>query len=217
MIRVTRGCTAHGHPELTLVFRDGRPLAEPLLDWLEGFFVSAVAAGETFAPGEVVALGSGTLRVELRDDGTLGLWEETPDGGWEEHVDATLLLLWQHRAVADSLGLSEQLSFADPDQLALVADCAIEAPVRVLLRVPTDDDERSGHGLVCGVDHPHGVRRPVALRELLRDPDLGRWLALPPGVTVVLPDDPAAFQVFHDGRPLAPLPGSWLAAQRGRR
>ncbi len=214
MNRVTRGCAAHGHPEFTLVYRDGRPLADPLLGWLEAFLVSAVEAGASFGPGDEVAVGSGTLRVALRDDGTLGLWEEVADGEWVERVDATLLLSWQHRAVAEGLGLPEGLSFADPEQHALVASCADDAPLRVLLRAPSDDDDLSGHGLVCGEDHEHGPRRRVPLRALLRDPDLGRWLALPPGITVVLPGDPSGFRVYRDGRPLAPAPGSWLAAQR---
>ncbi len=216
MILRTRSLALHGHPEFTLVFREGRPLADPLLRWLEGYLTAAVASGASFTPGEEVAIGSGTLVVGLRDDGTLSLAEELPDGRWAEHVDTTLLSTWQHRAVADGLGLGEALSFADPTQHALVADCARGGEARLLERHPTDDDDLSGHLLRCAEDHEHGVERRVPLSELLRDPDVGRWLALPVGVRVLLPPDPSRFRVWRGAEELSVVPGSWLASQRTR-
>jgi hypothetical protein len=211
------------HPDVTI--RLAEPLVpdlqDPLAQWLLDYLQDAISGGARFLPGQTVGVGWRTLRVVERSDG-LGLEERVDDGGWEEHVHLTLRDMWYQKEVVASIDAMHRLSFPSEAQSAEVSGCVAGAPLAVLLtRSASDDPSVSGWTVSCARDHDHGDTIAEPLVDLVASmPFAMQLLALPVGASVVV-DSPGAtttgrigVRISLDGRPVEPLPGSYLEALR---
>ena len=210
---VTRRCSGFGHPEITLQLREQRSV--PVERMLLGYFEQAVARGSKFLPGQTVQVGSATLRLCTRRDGTLGIEEETA-AGWVESCDRSLMRVWLQKEVVASVGLEDELSFPQQHQTAMVAECALGSATLVLMRLQGEPgmEAFSGWSVACPQDHEHGERGfPTLLQLSDALPSLDQFLALPVG-TAVLVMGPGRIRasVLRNGSELTPRPGSYLAA-----
>jgi hypothetical protein len=214
----TSKCRRHGHPELTLVFRE-RPPVPGLERTLLSHFEEGVASGKKFLPGHIVQMGWAALRVMKRRDGTLGVEEMDVDSktGWVESVDRSLMQAWLQKEVVASLGI-EVPDFPLQVQTALVCKKLLDGgPEYGLSRSEPDDGEDSGWLIACFDDaHDHGEPANLQTAQLVtvaaRLPFVTQFLALPAGMSVhVAGPDRIKASVFYGGEECIPLSGSYLA------
>lgn len=222
----TTRCRAAGHPEVSFAFRRTPPVPE-LERMLLSYFEDEVGAGTVFAAGQTVQLGWATLQLVDRGDGTLGVHERdmTFERGWVDSVDGALMQTWLQKEVAASLGLLYELSFPHQEQLAVVCKRVRDCSAFVLSRT-TPSGRDSGWFVGCAdPSHDHDDRENLAPTMLYNvavlAPSLTAFLALPPGVEVEVGTEPSegepSVRVSFSGRPLAPEPGSYLAAREAAR
>jgi hypothetical protein len=221
MIRFTTPAHADA-PTFTIQFA-ARPAVPHLERLLLDYFERAVAAGTTFRAGQTIQLGWSMLRLCDRDDGTLGVEERalSPTVSWTEAVDRALRDLWMQREVARSVALADELDFPRQDHSLMLAPCADGGGSVLMSRLDGDElpDDFSGWTLTCTADHDHGERSFLPLLGLAAvQPGLVQFLALPPGVTVLVSWDPRLRPtVFRAGEERTPTSGSYLAALRDAR
>lgn len=213
---VTTGCTALGHSEFTLTFRNDPPVPG-LEKTLLGYFEASVAAGKIFKVGETVQLGWSTLRLTQRTDGTLGVLE--PDLAhelkWVEGVDQSLYETWRQKEVLDSLGLIDRADFPRQALHAVVCTQAFDTPTKMLGRTDAHGQTDSGWFVGCfDDDHDHQLEEALTVMPLVeiatRAPLLTQFFALPAGTDLVV--GPSGVQVFIDGEAREPRSGSYLEA-----
>lgn len=215
----TSRCATAGHREFTLTFAADVPLPG-LEQMLLSYFEGAVVGGAQFKPGQTVQLGWATLRLTLRDDGTLGVLE--PDLKhelkWVESVDQSLLETWRQKEVLDSLGLSARADFPRQALQAVVCSRVWDSTSFVLGRAEPSDPTDSGWFIGCNDEaHDHQQADALAVVPLIevavRLPPLTQFLALPVGVDVVA-SGPGRVRarVFLDDAEQVPEPGSYLAS-----
>ena len=213
----TKGCTRHGHPEVTLQFTKEPPvlgIERPLLQFFEG----SVAKGVKFEPGQLVQLGWATLKLAARSDGTLGVLERTMDGlgNFVESVDSSLMQVWVQREIAGSVGLAEKVLFPRHEQVATVCKRLTKADIVVMARRETTEPGDSGWFIGCtDPDHDHSDASNLEPAQLYgvccRFPPLMQFLALPPRSEVmVLGPGRVRAQVRYDGKLVEPKAGSYL-------
>jgi hypothetical protein len=222
--RTTR-CAERGHPEITLQFRQPRPV--PVEQMLLGYFERGVAEGKRFAPGETVQIGWATLRLCARPDRTLGVEERDP-AGWVESCDQSLMATWLQKEIVSSVGPVDRIAFPAQHQTAIACDRVLTSTTMLLVRSAPRDRDDSGWTITCGdVDHDHN--QPSSLHAgpivdlTFRLPFVTQFLALPPGCDVLVqPGSPQPngqtrmrADVYLDRQPLAAAPGSYLAALNG--
>ena len=213
----TSGCAKHGHREITVQF-DERPVIPNGERLLISYFEDAVAKGAQFKPGQTIGIGGQMLRLKERADGTLGVEEPVPSPNeeWIEQVDRTVAEVMIQRYVCDSVKLP--LAYPQPGASCLVAECAQEADAFVMSRVAVDGmpDHASGWMLRCTEEHTHGERMGLPLLALSALKfEAVKFLALPVNTVVVVTPDQAT--VFHAGKQLTPLAGSYLEQLNARR
>ncbi len=214
---VTTRCRAADHPEITLLFRERRPVAVERM--LLGYFEQGVAAGKRFLPGQTVQLGWATLRLCARDDGTIGVEERSGDG-WVESCDQSLMQLWLQKEIAASVGLAGELAFPRQEQMALACDRALGVQSWLLTRSLPEGDADSGWMIGCFTDpqHDHALADALVTVPLVqvveRLPFVTQFLALPPGAAVYVDGTSGRIRphVFVNGEARAPVPGSYLEA-----
>ena len=206
----TKGCNKRGHREITVQFAN-KPVIPNGERLLVSYFEDSVARGVAFKPGQTIGIGGQLLRLKERSDGTLGVEElvPAPNEQWIEQIDRTIADVMIQRYVCDSVGLP--LSYPHPGASCLMAECVEHSESLLMMRIELEGlpEHASGWTLTCGKDHDHGERSGLPLLALsaLR-PEAVKFLALPVQTTVlVMPNHRA---VFHDGKQLTPLPGSYL-------
>jgi hypothetical protein len=212
----------HGHRDIVIRFSEAPlpGLQDDLAQWLVGYLQDAIVGGTRFEPGETIQVGWRLLRVADRGDGTLGLHEQIADGQWADHVEQALRELWLQKEVVASVGLTDLLSFPVEGQTALVASCADEPDIALVLsRSDPDDQSTSGWRLRCARDHEHPDWAAGPLVELVSArPFAVQFLALPvrSSVTVEPPQHTATGRIGVEirltGRQLIPEAGSYVAA-----
>ena len=217
----TTRCGGHGHREFTIQLAEDSPIpnaARVLVDYFE----DGVAGGVTFLPGQVVRLGWSLLRLCERTDGTIGVEERelTPQMTWTESVDRALADAWYQKEVCASVGLIDEVTFPLQDDDVMVADCAIDAPLIVMTRVPAEDlpEGISGWALCCGADHDHGERSFVPLMAIAANqPGLVQFLALPHDTIVLVGSRATRLDphIYRGGDEIPPIEGSYVAALQG--
>jgi hypothetical protein len=215
----TTQCTAHGHPEFTIVFR--RELPVPGLEkMLLSYFESAVAKGTVFKSGQTVQIGWATLRLKDRDDGTLGVLE--PDVlhelKWIESVDQSLFETWRQKEVLESVGLQDRADYPRQALQAIVCSNVTESREFILGRTEPTGPTDSGWFIGC-TDESHDHQLADALRAVplieiaVNLPPLAQFFALPAGTDVLI-STPGRIRakVFLDGEERLAASGSYLEA-----
>ncbi len=216
MIITTERCGQHGHPEVTLVFRERRPV--PVERLLVSFFERRVESGTRFFPGQTVQVGSALFRLCERADGTLGV-EERDASGWVESCDSSLMNVWLQKEIAASLGLRDEIVFPRGDQLVFVCDWAYEAERWLFARSQPRNADDSGWFIGCmDISHAHHEPSAILADDIFhvsqRLPFAAQFLALRPGCDVHVELDGKRLRprVFVDGDRRLPMKGSYLAA-----
>ncbi len=218
----TRECAQHGHPEFTLRFRE--PSRVPDLEQgLMRVLEESVARGTKFAAGETMRYGWVTLRLKERDDGTLGIEEQTRgqgeqgrNGSWDEFVDESLTQVWFQREIGRSLDVEDRLAFPSQGQAAVFCNRVEEVQRWFLARHEMPDPFSGWHLFCTDKEHDHDGDANVLATELLhltaRFPFVTQFLALPVE-TVVGIEGPGRIRarVMIDGKVIEPLEGSYLA------
>ncbi len=213
----TSGCAKHGHREVTVQFNE-RPVIPNGERLLISYFEDAVGKGTQFKPGQTIGIGGQMLRLTERADGTLGVEEPVPSPHeeWLEQIDRTVAEVMIQRYVCDSVKLA--LAYPQPGASCLVAECAQDADAFVMSRVAVDGmpDHASGWMLSCTEDHEHSDRMGLPLLALSAlKHEAVKFLALPVNTVVLVTPDQAT--VFHAGKQLTPLAGSYLEQLNARR
>jgi hypothetical protein len=216
MFRTTR-CAMYGQSEVTLQL--STPVPIPGVEtMLLRYFEEAAAAGTRFLAGETVRLGWSTLKLIARDDGTLGVQaldlEHLPQ--WHESVSQTLLEAWRQNEVARSVGLAPVF----PSQLSTAIVCTQwkDTVEFALDRKPPQGDEDSGWFIGCtDPEHDHEAEQSLLVTQLINVaawvPPLAQFLALPPGVEVLMRGPGRVMaKVWFGGKALTAADGSYLAA-----
>jgi hypothetical protein len=224
----TRSCHQHRHPEFALELGEG--VRELDAEWLRATLEGLVAQGRRFHPGETLQLGWSIARIGPLEDGRLTLLEpdfESLPTHFVPGATRSLLHLRLQRSVAESLGLAEP-AFPSLRQSAIV--CSRLARARPLwLDRASPQGVDSGWFIGCaGESHEHQSARNLERLSLyevaLQQPAVVPYLALPPGVQLLLPvephwgrkhrtHEPAPGErptIWREGQELVPAPGSLL-------
>jgi hypothetical protein len=216
----TSGLGQHGHREIRFLFSE--PVPVPHLErLLLGYFENAVASGVKFEPGQRIDLGGSLLRMFDRGDGTLGVRDVGSDGEdiAPESVHRALMRTWCRQEVARSWELTP--SFPSPHHRAIVCSQLEASKHAVLLKhlEPTSPDD-SGWYIGCtDPNHSHDSEDNLGVVYLLQIGDRYPWLdqffALPVGTDLIVEMNqrvsvPALWR--GEGEPIAPKPGSYVAA-----
>ena len=210
----TTQCSGYDHPEFRFAV-DTRQLIDVDVQFLRTTLEGWVAAGERFAAGETIQLGSGVLMIRANGDGTLSLLE--PDFAsmpiqWRDSVTTTL---GHFRLQKDTLE-----SFFDPGQLAFpsvrhscVACTRLDATANLVMERSEWSAPSTGWFIGCS-DESHDHNSPAELElvsiyeALLRNSAALPYLAFPLGTLLQTGAPPF---VFFGGKPLAARPGSFVA------
>lgn len=224
----TRSCHQHGHPEFALEL--GEEVLELDAEWLRATLEGLVAQGHRFRPGETLQLGWSITRIGPLEHGRLTLLEpdfESLPTHFVPGATRTLLHLRLQRSVAESLGVAEP-AFPSLRQSAIVCSRLARAhPLWLDRALPQGMD--SGWFMGCADEsHDHQSARSLERLSLyevaLQQPAVVPYLALPPGLQLLLPveshwgrkhrthestssERPTA---WREGRELEPAPGSLL-------
>lgn len=199
-------------------------VSAPDLAWFKSHLEAVLASGQV-APESTIPVGWGLVRVVRQGDGTLSLVEldltRTPMT-WRVGVTQTLL---QRRTQLDALSsLAVQTpSFASFFQVCRWGvDVVSGQPGTVLERRPPRDPSDSGFfvGKAGGLDGSQAEH--VVLRSLHEAacvlPEIVRYMAVPPGMRVVLERGVARFEYLDRPRlASAPIRTSGVAAEVLRR
>lgn len=122
MLTFTEKCREHGHQEFSIRCECDVHLSSSLplfLTWIE----SEVANGRRFLPEQTIQVGWSLLEVRQRTDGTLALFEpdfKSMPVRFVDSVSNTLHHLFLQKSVAESLGLTEELTLPSLQHSAIV-------------------------------------------------------------------------------------------------
>jgi hypothetical protein len=214
---VTTRCKDFNHPEFRLQYDESRALPE-WADWLVEYLEGQVAAGTKFADAETIQVGWLLLFVQKNADGTLSLRE--PEVGtlpiaWTDAVTSTVQHVHLQKYAADSVGMSDKMIFPSFQEDAIVCNKLAQTAAYLAYREVTPEHDDSGWVIFCGEEHDHSADnlQAISLYECIcQKPDLIPFLALPPGISVVVIEG-ALFEVKFEGQPLPIIPGSYLDAK----
>jgi hypothetical protein len=156
--------------------------------------------------------------IQVRLDGDdLSIWEPDMRGlpiAWSESVSYTMAHLRIQKDVVESVLGPDELSFPSMRESAVICDQFGQGEDLVMERVePAGAD--SGWFFGCredGHDHNDAAElHRVSLYEaaIRHAPQIIPYLALPPGILIGV--GPSGPTLFHQGEPLCPRPGSYLA------
>jgi len=183
-----------------------------LLEWIE----SEVAAGRRFLPEETLQVGWSWLQIRQRTDGTLGLFEpdfQSMPIRFVDSVSNSLLHLFLHKSVAESLGLEQELAIPSLRDSAIVCTDFGSHNGFVMIRIKT---KAGDSGWLFGCDsRVHDHQRAESLRRIsvyeaaiCHDRRIIPFLALPADTFVGFG---GAVPYFSRGeKDLAIRPGSYL-------
>jgi hypothetical protein len=211
----TKGCSQHGHSEISFIIRDGFVPKEDV-EWLTSILEAMVESGSRFSAGQTMQLGWNIVSFAAIQGGELELLE--PDFKnfpitFIPGVDATLRHLRSQKDVVESLFDASMLSFPRVDQSLVVHVNYKSAPYVVLERAEPNDGD-SGWWLSDakdskGANDPSRFTR-ISLYQLALDrPDTVMVLALPPGAQAHINK---TVRVFAAGKEARPGKGSFLEA-----
>lgn len=220
-IHRTVDCKLFEHPEFQIQVSD-RAVPAQDISWLLRFFERRVADGERFHAGETVQLGWMLTKLEAAVDGLLCVTEPDMKAipiSFVDSVDNTLKHLRNQKDVVESIAPTRQPDFPSLRQSA-VLHVEYKRANRLLLRRTPAHEAYSGWSLsdprveLDSQNLSQSLR--ISLYQLAVDrPDLVKFLALPPGLHVLL--DNLRIHVIGPEGELQPVPGSYLEALKHRR
>ena len=209
----TTGCAEHGHPEFVLDIGEANATDGK---WLVQFLEQAVASGERFEAGETFAIGWMITKVVAGKNGTLTLHEpdmKTMPVEFEPGVQRTLTILRLQKAIAESVGLEDELELPTLRDSAIVCTELERAKALILSRAEPDGND-SGWFIGCtSPKHDHNDPKNLARASLyevgIAAPRAVAYLGLPAGVQIVASD--GAPHLERNGKRLPIKPRSYLA------
>lgn len=177
----TKGCAAHGHPEIAFMATDDLGAADHILEWLE----EEVALGRQFLVGQTVQIGWTILKLA---EGADCLELTSPDFRglsvrWGPGVDAMLRHIQLHRLVCARLGTEPE--FPSMLEFAAVSPtfCAAKGGFQ-MSREAVESPDRGWVAAEPGYASPEAQR--MSLYELaVARPDITPFAARPPGSAVL--------------------------------
>jgi hypothetical protein len=212
----TTTCARHGHPEFRIAYDPAVVVIADDVKWFLGWLEESVGGGARYAAGQTCQIGWAITQVR-HDGDDLSIWE--PDMrdlpiAWSESVSYTLAHLRIQKDVVESVLDPDELSFPSMLESAVICDRLGQGEDLVMERVePAGAD--SGWFFGCREDgHDHNdaaeLQRVSLYEAVIRHaPQIIPYLALPPGILVGV--GPGGPTLFHQGEPLHPRPGSYLA------
>lgn len=211
----TTKCSAHEHPEFTLVFDTSVPQAD--IEVLTSFLEESVAEGTRYNEGDLITVGSMLFRVRRIED-TLAIEEPNLRSlpiEWTQGVTRTMQLLRLQKDIAESVGLEDEI---DPPSircsLLVGADLTQQDEELVLDRMESSDCDS---GWFVGrkeselnYDDEANLKRISVYQGILNWPTIGGFLALPAGCRVQVSGRMPRFT--RNGRNLEVKSGSLIDA-----
>lgn len=212
---VTTKCKQFGHPEFQIKVTS---TAIPRVDivWFLNGLEERVAAGERFKSGETMQVGWTLTKLEATSNGTLKIME--PDMKsvpiqFVDSIDSTLKQLRSQKDTVESFSPSQRLSFPFLQQ-SVVVHRNYKKILHILFSRIDPKELNSGWWL-SDLNDDKGSQDPknfakISLYQLAIDrPDLIKFMALPPGVQVVI--DGGLIAVLKEGNLLPQVPGSFIS------
>lgn len=212
MRRMTTRCHAYGHPEFILEV--ARSILAEDSDWLIQYLENSVARGEVFRAGETLQTG---WMINSFRECSEGLMVFEPDMiarpiRFVNSVTRTLTHLRLQKDVAESVGLEDCLLFPSIRQSAIACKAWGEVESFSLSRFDPEGAD-SGWFVGCLMDHDHDAPENLERVSLY---DIGsthsilvQFLALPPGVSLLLENEDVSF--LKNGEPLPIREGTLLS------
>jgi hypothetical protein len=153
-------------PEITVECDDAGFLS-PSLQWLLRWIESETAKGRQYLPEQTVQIGWSILEIRQRADGTLGLFEpdfRTFPVQFVDSVSNTLLHMFLHKSVTESVGLERELAIPRLQDSAITCREFGSTDGFIMSRVASKGPH-SGWFLGCdNASHDHA--RPETLRRV---------------------------------------------------
>jgi hypothetical protein len=215
VIAVTKNCGKYGHPEFSLSCED-TPIHPQQMRWLITWVEQEVSQGKKFLPGQTVQIGWSVLKVDLRADGTLALFEPDFKSMPMKFVDRVSTTLWHvlmQKLVTDSLGVENEINESSLQRSAIVcSDFGKGKGLFMERSIPSG--HASGWFFGCAdAAHDHHTKenlRLVSLYEaaVLLDGGVTPYLGLPPGISISFAAPIPRF--FREKKELFLKPNSYL-------
>lgn len=211
-LRTTR-CERVNHPEFELeVGTTSSTFTDGLIDWIE----TTIQSGTKFEIGENVQYGSAILQVRARGR-DYALFEPQPGSMpivWIDSVADSVMTTMRQRAIAESVGLEDDLDFPHPMRHGFVCTRAVRG-VRVGLIRNEPMERDTGWCVMCtkeGHDHtdPEQIEEMSLYELAVRIPEFRLFQGMPVKTAVLLGGG-KPIQVFFDRKPLPIKPDSMLA------
>lgn len=211
----TTKCKQFGHPEFQ--FQVTSPAIPPVdIAWFLNCLEERVAAGERFKSGETIQVGWMLTQLQVAPNGALKILE--PDMKsvpiqFVDSIDSTLKQLRSQKDTVNSFWPPQSLAFPSLQQ-NLVVHRNYKSTDRVLF-TRFDPKELDSGWWLSDLNDENGTQDPnnfakISLYQLVIDRhDLIKFLALPPGVQVVV--DRGLISVVKEGNELPLVPGSFLS------
>lgn len=213
----TKRCSEVGHSNFRLLY-DPKRVLDSDAAWFAQSLEEMVLRGERFAAGQSFQIGWSFTLLEVESDGHLGFLE--PDFNampvkWQKGITHSLRHLRLHKDVVESVLPKEQIRVPSLRQSCIVCT-ELPTAQRLLMARGAEAGDDSGWFIGCdGAGHDHSKADSlgkVSLYEAIvsQSPKALPYLALPPGVSVLIADGRP--RVLRDDRELQIKPGSYLAA-----
>ncbi|PHV00922.1 hypothetical protein CSQ88_14945 [Iodobacter sp. BJB302] len=211
----TTKCKQFGHPEFQVQVTS---TAIPPVDiaWFLNGLEERVAAGERFKSGETMQVGWMLTKLQAASNGALKIME--PDMKsvpikFVDSIDSTVKQLRSQKDTVESFTPPQSLSFPAVQQSVVVHRNYKTTQQFLFSRF--DQKELDSGWWLSDLNDDKGSQDPknfanISLYQLAIDrPDLIKFLALPPGVQVVV--DGGLIGVLKEGNELPQVPGSFIS------
>lgn len=211
MILSTTHSQEFGHPEISIHFDENAALSVDA-EWLINYLETAVKAGEVFKENSTIQIG--WMINCFRTDGRT-LWLYEPDFirmpiVFVNSVNWTLAHLRLQRSVCESVGIDD-MEFPALNQSGIVCNELKSATTFLLDRTQSKGAD-SGWFIGCADpkhDHnnPNTLQRKSLYEIISLKPKLVQYLALPPGVKILVNKTP---KLWRNGKELRIIKESYL-------
>jgi hypothetical protein len=218
----TKHCAKYGQREISVAY-DENLVLESDVNWLLGWLESEAARGRRFLASETIQIGWMVTKLETFKGGMLEICEPDMKAFPVKFVNSvtnTLIHLRFQKMVVESIDCAQEFSIPSLRQTAITCNSLGEhAGVFMDRHVPKDND--SGWFVGCA-DSRHDHQdlknlRVMSLYEIVvcHEPVIIRYVALPPGISVLIRDGVPCFH--HGDKELKILPNSYLAASLSKK
>ncbi len=199
-----------------LVEYEPRGAIETDVEWFCSTLETMLARGSKFKIGQTFGMGWSVLVFVDAGKGVLGLQEldgSGIEGKFARGVTRSLTALRLQKSVAESFGLENQLDFATQRQTAICCK-KLDSDKAIVLSRDEPDEDTSGWFFSCTAkNHDHDDEANLKIETLYElaceFPRLMPYLALPPGVMVLVDGDKIKAE-DGEGNKLTIKPGSLL-------